>query len=89
MHKYTGAFTHISMPRGPRQGRLFFFSSREVFLTYTCKVNLFPQDIPSVKNQVLSEVLLICYSEISTEHLATGHGFFEEKISLLKHFKKF
>lgn len=80
MHKYTGAFTHISMPRGPRQGRLFFFfSSREVFLTYTCKVNLFPQDIPSVKNQVLSEVLLICYSEISIEHLATGHGFFEEK----------
>lgn len=35
------------------------------------------------------ELLPICYSEIPIEYLATGHGFFEKKKSLLKHFNNF
>lgn len=34
------------------------------------------------------EPLLICFSEIPIEHLATGHGFFEET-NIAEAFKKF
>lgn len=35
------------------------------------------------------EPLLICYSEIVTEHLATGHGFFEKKNNIAEAYLKF
>lgn len=35
------------------------------------------------------ESLLICYSEIPMEQLATGHGFFEETNIIAEAFSKF